>query len=115
MRQFITALLGSIPLPVFVGLLFFALFGAVLSLLLQTTSRDVKSEASPVHFSWSFFFLDNWKRIVTTLMLIYVALRFAPDLMGIEISNFWALIIGFGNDKIAQFLKDKTNLLGQKS
>lgn len=114
MNEFKSALLGNASGWVFVALVYFALFGACLSLLLQTTSRDVASAATPAHFSWNFFFADNWKRILTSLMLIYAALRFAPELFGVDISNFWSLIIGFANDKIAQVIKDKTSLLGQK-
>jgi hypothetical protein len=96
------------------ALLLFALLAATLSILLQTTSRDVYSNNTPRHFDWIFFIADNWKRALTSLLLICIALRFAPELFGVEISEFWALVIGFGNDKIAQILKDKTNLLGQK-
>jgi hypothetical protein len=114
MKQFSVYLLGELTAANFFALMFFALFGALLSLLLQTTNRNVNSLATPKHFSWGFFWEDNWKRIVTGLMLIYVALRFTPELFGITINEFWALAIGFLNDKLAQVVKDKTNLLGQK-
>lgn len=114
MENFINAILGTTTPSTFAVLFFFALFGAILSLLLQTTSREVKSPGSPIHFSWSFFIEDNWKRFLTGIMLIFVALRFTPELFGVEINEFWALAIGFLNDKLAQVIKDKTNILGKK-
>jgi hypothetical protein len=114
MKEFTSALLGGQTPSLFFALMFFALLGALLSLLLQTTNRDVYSNSTPRHFSWVFFITDNWKRALTGLLLIYVSLRFAPELFGWQISNFWAIVIGLGNDKIAQVIKDKTNLLGQK-
>lgn len=114
MKEFTSTLLGGQSSSVFFALVFFALLGALLSLLLQTTNRDIWSSNTPKIFSWQFFLSDNWKRIVTGAILIYISLRFAPELFGWEITNFYALVIGFGNDKLAQIVKDKTNLLGQK-
>ncbi len=114
MKELLKIILGDATLSNFVGLLFFALLGAALSLLLQATKRDPKSLTSPVCFSWSFFWNDNTKRIITGLILIYCFLRFLPEITGVQITSFYALLIGIGNDKLAQLLKDKTNFLGQK-
>lgn len=115
MKNFISVLLGNQSPAVFTAMLFYALLTAFLSLLLHSTTRSVDSSRTPIHFSWNFFFLDNVKRIVTSLVLIYLALRFTPELFGIELTPFWACVIGFSNDKLAQVLKDKTNILTQKT
>jgi ABC-type methionine transport system permease subunit len=113
MKQFLAMLLGDQqPLP-FASLVFYALVGAFVSILLQANHRDPRSIRSPVHFSWSFLLSDNVKRIVTGLILIVLALRFTKQIFGLDINDFWALAIGLANDKIAQFLKDKTNILGK--
>jgi hypothetical protein len=114
MKEFATTLLGDQTLSHFAALLFFALFGTAVSLLIQATTRDVSSPATPVYFSWPFFFSDNWKRITLGFMLILIALRFTPQLFGMPINEWWALAIGFSLDKVAQALKDRTNVLGQK-
>jgi hypothetical protein len=114
MKEFLKIVLGTDDGVTFFALFFFALLGALLSVLLQSTQRDPKSNLSPVHFSWLFFLRDNAKRFITGMILIYVFLRFTTDLTGLTLTNFIALVIGFGNDKLAQILKDKTNLLGQK-
>ena len=114
MNEIKLSLLGSQSCAAFAALVFFALIGLALSGLLQTTKRNVTSAATPVQFSWKFFLRDNWRRWLTAALLIYVALRFTPELFGMQISTFWALAIGFSLDKVAQFIKDKTGLLGQK-
>lgn len=114
MKAFINILLGNQTPTDFAGYLFFALLGAALSLLIQANNRDPLSKSTPVAFDWKFFFTDNVKRIVTGLLLIYVFLRFLPELTGLQLSYFFALAIGIVNDKLAQYLKDHTNVLGQK-
>lgn len=114
MKQFISTLLGGQTASAFAALLFFALLGAAISMLLHTTKRDPNSTATPIRFSWLFFIEDNWKRAITSLLLIYVALRFTPDIIGVTINEFWAIAIGLCNDKLAELIKDKTNILGSK-
>jgi hypothetical protein len=114
MKTFITALLGDQSAPLFFSNFFFALIGVALMLLIHSTERNLDSNRTPTEFSWSFFLSDNWKRLVAGLIMIFVSLRFAPELFGVEISPFWAFAIGMLNDKLAQVIKDKTNILGQK-
>lgn len=114
MKEFTSILLGDQSAATFFAMLFFSLLGAFLSLLLQANTRKVLSEKSPYHFSWNFLFSDNARRLLAGFILILIALRFTKDLFGIEINAFWALAIGVVNDKIAEVLKTKTNLLGQK-
>ncbi|RYE01630.1 MAG: hypothetical protein EOP50_01640 [Sphingobacteriales bacterium] len=60
----------------------------------------------------------NWKRCLLSLMAILIGIRFLPDLdvpvIGGEMTPVKALGLGLGLDKFVQYLKDRTNLLGQK-
>ena len=114
MRDLSSILMGTQSKEIFLGLIFFALIGVLVSLLLQTTTRNVNSDRSPFYFRWAFFLRDNLRRIIAGILLIYIALRFTPEIFGFEINDFTALLIGFLNDKIAQALKNKTNILGTK-
>lgn len=96
------------------GYLLIALVGVLLSLLLHASARDVKSESSPVQFSWNFLWSDNMRRIAAGLLLILVVVRFTPELLHVELNAFIALLIGFGSDKLAQLVKDNTSLLDKK-
>jgi len=106
-------LIGDQTAIQFAGLVFFALMGIALSLLIQTTKRDITSMNTPYSFSWSFLFSDNAKRIAASCILVYLSLRFTKDIFNVEINNFFAACIGLSFDRLAQFLKDKTNILGK--
>jgi hypothetical protein len=103
-------LLGSLSPSEFLAAIFFALVGLVISLLLQSNVRDVKSDNTPFHFDWGFLLLDNWKRIVLSILMIYISIRFYADIFGQPITMFLALGIGFGLDKISQLIKDKIGI-----
>lgn len=89
-----------------------ALVGAVLSLLLNVATRNPSTPNSPLKFSWVHLVADNFLRLVTTIILIVVFLRFLPDLTGIQLSPFAAFGVGFAWDKLAALLKNK-GLLGR--
>lgn len=108
-KEFFFILIGTDSVVKFFSLVFFALLGVALSLLLQTTKRDPQSVHTPFEFSWKFLWNDNVKRVLAGIVLIFVFLRFAPQLMGVEINEFWALAIGFCSDKLAEQVKIKTN------
>jgi len=114
MKTFIDSLLGGQEAPIFLTNAFFALLGVVLTLLLSTTFRDVESKRTPVAFSWRFFWIDNRKRIAAGIILIYLALRFTEELFGVEVSNFFSVLIGCINDQIAFIVKDKISALRLK-
>lgn len=111
MKEFLQLVLGTQDWPMYFAEWFFALIGVLLSLLLATTKRNPNSPTSPVHFSWTYMIADNAKRVLTSLILIFLFLRFSNELLGINISLFLALGIGLGLDKLAGYLKSK-NILG---
>ena len=114
MKQFLQLVIGTDDIISFGGLVFFAGLGVLLGLLLGSTKRDIGSENTPFEFSWKFLWSDNVKRIVASIILIFVALRFTPELFGVHITNFWAFAIGLGSDQLAGFVKSKTNLLNTR-
>lgn len=113
MKEFIIGLLGQTSGNDFAHAFIWALVGAVLSLLLNVATRNPTTPNSPVKFSWLHLLGDNVVRIITTLLLIIVCLRFMPDLFGIQLSAFAAFCVGFGWDKLAQLIKDKGWLGGK--
>ncbi|MES2004349.1 MAG: hypothetical protein V4450_07495 [Bacteroidota bacterium] len=104
-------LIGSNDLSSFAAAFFFALIGVALSLLLQTTKRDINASGTPFHFSWSFFLADNIKRIAAGLILIYIAIRFYPELFGKPINEYLAFVVGVGLDKVAELIKNASGIL----
>jgi hypothetical protein len=112
MKNILAGLLGANDPHIFFHVLIWALVGAVLSLLLHVAQRNPLTPNSTIRFSWRFFLWDNFKRIITTVLLIVVVLRFMPELLGFQLSAFTAFLAGFANDKLAQMLKNKGILGG---
>lgn len=107
----IQKLIGSVDPQTFFASFLFALIGVALSLLLQTTKRDVRSDNTPFAFSWKFLLKDNIRRIIAGILIIYVAIRFYPDWFGEPMTDFLALGVGLAIDKVAEIIKNRTNLL----
>lgn len=113
MKEFISKILGDIPAIDFMVLWFFALVGVAIRLLIDVQGRDKLSFRTPYRFSWNWLWLDNARRILATVLLIFVSLRFCEEVFGVAISPWIAVLIGLISDRLAGYLKDK-NILGQK-
>ena len=100
------SLLGTTDVSSFAAAYLFGLIGAFLSLRFQAVKRDKKSEATPEHFSTWFLLSDNALRILTSMLLVFIGIRFAKELLGMDGTVYSSLVIGFGIDKISQALKD---------
>jgi hypothetical protein len=106
-------LFGGISPQHFLVMLFFALLGVMISLLVHSTNRDPKAIRTPFRFKLLFLIDDNIQRILLNLLLIVVAIRFSKEILGFEIKPFIALLIGVSFDKLAELLRN-TNLLDKK-
>lgn len=102
---------GNMDFNMFVASLLFALVGVLISLLLHATTRDQNSESTPVKFSFLFMLKDNWKRILLSIILVIVTIRFLKELTGLELNMFFSLCIGLVYDKLAEYLKSKSDIL----
>ena len=112
MKEFWQEMLGKGNDPGTLAAAFaFALIGIFITLLLGTTARRPLSSDSPMHFSWSYLWSDNFKRIVATLLMVIVSLRFANDLFGFQLNSWHGFIIGSGWDGLAFAIKQRTSLL----
>jgi len=103
-------LLGSNDHALLAASFIYAIIGHCIVLLFGTTLRDPNSPNSPNAFSVKYLLYDNFKRISTVILLIVVALRFSPDLLGRQLNEFTGFLIGLGLDGIALLLKQKTKI-----
>ncbi|MNS62031.1 hypothetical protein D3C72_950770 [compost metagenome] len=103
-------LMGTDKTDQFLGYIFFAFIGVLISLLEDTATRDVNKHNSPIRFSKSFWIQDNALRILLGILLIYVSIRFSTLITGFEISEFMAFCIGLSIDIL--FKKVKSVKLG---
>jgi len=120
-------LLGSLPLGLFLGMIFFAAIGILMALLIDSTKRDQASKNTPVKFSFWFLLKDNWKTILLTALAVLMTLRFAPILfpdqfngenlsspLGTDKWLFGSLLIGLLYNTLLQIWKDKAEFLKAK-
>lgn len=115
MGPFWTEIIGKENDPNILGAaFFFAMIGIFITLLLGTYARVPSSPTSPSKFSWSYLWSDNFKRIVATLLMVIVSLRFIHDIFGFELSPWHGFIVGTGWDGLAFIIKQKTKLLDPK-
>lgn len=103
-------LFGTLTTDQFFAAFIFATLGALISLMLQANARDIKSESTPVHFSYTFLIRDNFRRILLSFLLIVVTIRFYTELTGNELSMFSSLLIGLGLDKISELVKNRVGI-----
>ena len=112
--DFWAAFLNGMPLGVLFAGFVFALLGIMLNALLKSNKRDPMTESTPVQFSWKFFWNDNVKRLLksaaTTIIVVFLSIRFFKELTGVgdAISMLYCFGVGFGIDKAIAALKSKT-------
>jgi hypothetical protein len=94
------------------GYLWFFIVGYVIFGLTETSGRDVQSTATPVKWSWKFWFHDNWRRYLTTIMCTYVLFRFYTEVCGHPFGNFDAVSLGLIGDGIAATMKKRVKAIG---
>lgn len=111
--DFWAAFLNGIPIGALVAAFAFALLGVLLNALLKTAKRNPLTDSSPVQFSWSYFWNDNLKRFLksalTTIIVIFISIRFFKELTGAgnELSMLYAFGVGFGIDLAIIKIKSK--------
>lgn len=106
MEQFLEQFLGTKDTIGFGVSYLIAVIGALIMLRFEAAKRDKLSKNTPYHFSAWFLFRDNAIRIFTSLLLIYVGIRFSSLIFGSEVTFYTALVIGASLDKISEWLKN---------
>lgn len=96
---------GAYETTEFLWCLFFALIGHLLVTFLDVSTRDVNKPGTPLTFSWIIFLENNLRRILRNIFLIYISIRFYPQLIGKELTDFGALIAGISVDGAYVILK----------
>jgi hypothetical protein len=117
MKEFVSILLGNATIPMFCALFFYALLGVIIKLLIHATTRDPEKGETPNKFSIKFLFKDNWKRLLLSIILVYVVIRFLSQFLIVDVTNnpeihlFGAIVVGFSCDSLSEWFKSKVNAL----
>ena len=91
--------------------LWFFIIGYVIYGLTETTGRDPYSKSTPFKWKWKFWFKDNWRRYLVTILTTYVMFRFYIEIVGHEFTDFEALTMGLIGDGISATLKKRIAIL----
>lgn len=100
-KEFFQIIIGSATFPQFAASFFFAVITAFAMLLYRTTKRDINSTRTPFRFSYSFLLSDNFLRILYTLILIFLSIRFGQKWFKPEDIAYLGLLIGVISDRLA--------------
>ena len=104
MKEFMHTVMGDISTAKFLGILFVAYLTAFTLLMFGTTKRDINSPRSPFHFSWSYLWCDQNKRIVGTILLILLSVRFSQKWIPEKYEEFAGAFIGLISDSLSKLV-----------
>lgn len=103
-------LLGPVGATNFLAAILFAVGVAVIMLWIRASKRDITGGKKPVNWSWSFYWKDNYKQIISTLALMLLCIRIAEHWMRGEWLIYISCGIGLLADQLALLvlkLKDR--------
>ena len=101
-------LLGPMDVNMFIAAFIVAIVGATITILISIGFRDKYKTHTPIKFSHSFFWRDNWQRISAVVLMLICSIRFYPEIFGTPISMWLSLILGLGFDSLVYIFKKLT-------
>lgn len=99
-NEVLSELLGSYKLSYYITFGIFVLIGVIISVRLQAHSRDKESQNTPLKFSVKFMIQDNILRIISSLAIVFVAVRLGEEVFSKVPTYGAALIMGLTFDQI---------------
>ena len=91
-KDILDHILGPGDPSYFIAAVFYAAIGIIVSLLFSSTKRDQSKPETPNTFSWYYLLWDNAKRIVLSVLLVLITLRFSREFIGADLTMFTALL-----------------------
>ena len=112
MSELLKIMFGEYTSIQLLGYLWFFLIGYIIYFLTETTGRNVQNPHTPTKWSWKFWFYDNWRRYITTILCTYILFRFYIEICGHPFGNFDAVSLGLIGDGIAVTVKRRLKAVG---
>ena len=112
MGEFLKIIFGDFTWIQLIAYLWFFIIGYIIYGLTETTGRDVKSSTTPKKWNWNFWFHDNWRRYLTTILCTYVLFRFYTEVSGHPFGYFDAVSLGLIGDGVAATMKKRVKAIG---
>jgi len=112
MSEILKVIFGDFTWIQLFGYIWFFVIGYILYGLTEATGRDIKSRNTPKKWNWKFWYFDNWRRYLTTILCSYILFRFYVEISGQPFSNFDAVSLGLIGDGIAATMKRRVKKIG---
>jgi hypothetical protein len=111
MKEFFEIIFGTYTWVQLLAYAWFFIIGYIIYGLIETTGRDKLSSKTPKKWSWKFWFQDNWRRYLLTILCSYVFFRFYTELNGHPFGNFDAITLGLLGDGAATVIKKRVKAI----
>lgn len=112
MEELFKIIFGDFTWVQLFGYLWFFIIGYIIYGLTEVSGRDIKSTNTPIKWSWKFWFHDNWRRYLTTILCSYVFFKFYTELSGHPFENIDAIMLGLIGDGVAATIKTRVKTIG---
>jgi hypothetical protein len=108
MKEFITQLLGGITIIQFMVFLALGVAGLTLNIIWDISRRKPCSPSSPQKFFISYWFKDNWKRLIISFVFLPLVVLLFNEITGGELNRLNAFYAGFSADALAELIKRRS-------
>lgn len=105
-ENFTDLFLNGMSLVSFCVFLLWAYIGVLVNVLLEYYGRSSKKTSTK--FSFKYWWTDNWAKILLSLLLVPIAIVFCEEVVGMEINNYAAILIGGGSDRLIAVMRKWT-------
>ena len=107
MNEFFEIVFGAYTWAQLFGFAWFFLIGYLIYGLNEASNRDKLSPRTPRNWNWKFWFRDNWRRYLTSILTTYIFFRFYVEFVGHPFTYFEALMLGLIGDGVGAQAKKK--------
>jgi len=107
MNEIFEVIFGAYTWVQLFGFTWFLCIGYILYALNETSLRDKLSIKTPKKWNWKFWFRDNWRRYLVTLLSTYIFFRFYTEMVGHEFTYYEAVMMGMIGDGIGASTKKR--------
>ena len=111
MKEIVEVLFGNYTFPELFGFIWFFLIGYIITAWDETSERDKKSKNTPEKWSWKFWWKDNRKKYVVTVLATYLLFRFYIEFTGRPLTYFECVMLGMVGDGIGIKAKKRLDFL----
>jgi len=109
MEDFKNVLVGDLPLGVFFGAFLIAFIAAMGLVLYRAVKKADSAKGTPLGFSWSFFFKDNFMKWFLQILTIALMLRMSSALLTDEAVFAVSFGIGLASGQFSIWTQGRQN------